>query len=499
MIELNVSDDDYIAYGSNNPEFLLRVITQIANRSDSVLDSYLACAPYMCEYSGSIATRLFLVDGSKMTMPSNSFYCAPSIDPELHRYLIGSNPTQTLSDLSVHSIENENVKSWLIVAERSSLLTAYGINDVLWGIVAFGNKIQAAIEFFRLDGSGDNDRALARVDTVVAELYPVANRECGFARSSGEPQRDEVINGTNLGAVVAFDYSGKTQLGSSVVEKIFGHDNPREDTVANADSVAAALHDITNFSIAITSSSDFISETLQYSRSSGFVDQATAILNNRDSIAAYVTEDPQGKLILPYMVEAAKSLEKELVAIRHAAKIISGCAIDIQETVEHTRNQAFPNISLETVDLGHLCDLAVKINSSAGRGIAIEQHCRYGTMVRTNKTKLMRVLNHLILNAQESVKQRTRVDGMIKISTGELRQNRVRLTIRDNGVGISLVNLHRIFEFGFTTKQNGYGYGLHAAAAILEEIGGDIEAFSDGPGLGAEFRITIPVTPEDLS
>jgi signal transduction histidine kinase len=54
----------------------------------------------------------------------------------------------------------------------------------------------------------------------------------------------------------------------------------------------------------------------------------------------------------------------------------------------------------------------------------------------------------------------------------------------------------RIFGFGFTTKKNGHGFGLHSSALAAKELGGSLEAFSEGLGKGATFTLTMPLVEE---
>ncbi len=81
---------------------------------------------------------------------------------------------------------------------------------------------------------------------------------------------------------------------------------------------------------------------------------------------------------------------------------------------------------------------------------------------------------------------------IIRIKMGSA--DRVRITIADNGVGISPNNLTRIFSHGFTTKKDGHGFGLHSGANAAREMGGALTARSDGPGKGAEFTLELPTT-----
>ena len=59
----------------------------------------------------------------------------------------------------------------------------------------------------------------------------------------------------------------------------------------------------------------------------------------------------------------------------------------------------------------------------------------------------------------------------------------VLFTVSDNGVGILPENLVHLFTHGFTTKKDGYGFGLHSA----------------GLGQGAEFILELPLTKPALA
>lgn len=71
----------------------------------------------------------------------------------------------------------------------------------------------------------------------------------------------------------------------------------------------------------------------------------------------------------------------------------------------------------------------------------------------------------------------------------------IRITVADDGPGISPEHLPRLFEAFFTTKPPGKGTGLGLAIArgIVTEHGGTITVES-APGKGAEFVVTLPVS-----
>jgi signal transduction histidine kinase len=69
--------------------------------------------------------------------------------------------------------------------------------------------------------------------------------------------------------------------------------------------------------------------------------------------------------------------------------------------------------------------------------------------------------------------------------------DRIEVVIRDEGPGLPVEALARIFEPFYTTKSKGMGIGLYLAKRIIEAHGGTIKARSQ-EGAGTEFRIELP-------
>lgn len=104
--------------------------------------------------------------------------------------------------------------------------------------------------------------------------------------------------------------------------------------------------------------------------------------------------------------------------------------------------------------------------------------------------QLKQVFLNLIINALHA----TEDGGNIFLSTYR-KQSAVQILVADSGTGIEPEHLDKIFDPFFTTKPTGKGTGLGLAICygIIDIHSGRIEAFSEGPGKGACFTITLPL------
>ncbi len=111
-------------------------------------------------------------------------------------------------------------------------------------------------------------------------------------------------------------------------------------------------------------------------------------------------------------------------------------------------------------------------------------------LVLCDGAQIEQVLLALMMNALDAMPQ----GGNLWLTTKLHREeNVVRITVRDDGTGISPEILPRMFEPFLTTKETGRGVGLGLAIShsILERHNGDIEVQSE-VGRGTTFVVTLP-------
>jgi signal transduction histidine kinase len=117
-----------------------------------------------------------------------------------------------------------------------------------------------------------------------------------------------------------------------------------------------------------------------------------------------------------------------------------------------------------------------------------------GLPVEADPTRLEQVLVNLLNNAARY----SPPGGRIWL-TARRNDNEAVISVRDEGQGIPADALERIFEPFFrseTARQasgSGLGIGLSLVRSLVELHGGRVEAFSDGPGKGSEFVVSLPL------
>ena len=114
--------------------------------------------------------------------------------------------------------------------------------------------------------------------------------------------------------------------------------------------------------------------------------------------------------------------------------------------------------------------------------------------VTGDRIQLQQVILNLLRNASDammSVHDRPR---QLVIGTGQEADHRVRLTVRDAGVGLDAESMNKLFDAFYTTKSDGMGIGLAVSRSIIERHHGRLWAEpNDGPG--ATFAFAIPAAP----
>jgi DNA-binding response OmpR family regulator len=115
------------------------------------------------------------------------------------------------------------------------------------------------------------------------------------------------------------------------------------------------------------------------------------------------------------------------------------------------------------------------------------------------QTPFEQVLYNLFLNAAQQIKRFSfaREKGYILVECGVVNTGEgkdfLRVLVHDSGPGIHTCDFEKVFQKGFTTKEDGCGMGLDICRNILEQAGGRIRVLKSILFCGTTFEILIPL------
>ena len=261
-----------------------------------------------------------------------------------------------------------------------------------------------------------------------------------------------------------------------------------------AEVATSVLHNVGNVLNSVNVGSSCLAESLRKSDVAN-LSKVVALLREREAdLGVFLTSDPKGKQVTDYLAQLAEHLADEQAA---ALKEL----VQLQKNIEHIKDivsmqQSFAKVSgaTETVEAAELMEDTLSLNISSLVRHDIQVIREFGNVppISVEKHKVLQILVNLVRNANQACAESSRADKRLTlcIANGD---GLIKLSVTDNGIGISPENRTRIFAHGFTTKTDGHGFGLHSGALAAKEMGGSLTMFSDGPNKGATFTLELPL------
>jgi len=120
-------------------------------------------------------------------------------------------------------------------------------------------------------------------------------------------------------------------------------------------------------------------------------------------------------------------------------------------------------------------------------------------LVTADRVQLQQVILNLIRNGSDAMSTVDDRPRELWLRT-EREGDRVRLSVKDAGIGLEPQSLERLFQTFYTTKDDGMGIGLSVSRSIIENHGGRLWATpNDGPGVTFSFSIPVSVSEQVIS
>ncbi len=144
-------------------------------------------------------------------------------------------------------------------------------------------------------------------------------------------------------------------------------------------------------------------------------------------------------------------------------------------------------------------DSALRFTASECKGIQITKAVTSDSSIVGSEGHIVQVLINLLSNAASAIKElNSEKPGEISIKAERL-DDQLRVSVTDNGAGMSIETKERVFEPFFTTKDvgGGMGLGLSICHTIIKSHGGQIQIQSV-EGVGSEFTLNLPLVQERM-
>jgi NO-binding membrane sensor protein with MHYT domain/signal transduction histidine kinase len=227
----------------------------------------------------------------------------------------------------------------------------------------------------------------------------------------------------------------------------------------------------------------------------GNVQRVARLLSDQgDKIGAFVSDDARGREIPGYLTQLGEALVDENAKLYSRAQAIVTHVEHIAKIVAAQQTYARRGGITEQVDIAELVDHAIALNFAANTDVLINRQYASVPPLTLDRHKLIQILANFLSNARHALLDQTKGQRVLTVRIQTPATGGLTIDIEDSGAGIDADTLGRLFKFGFTTKKDGHGFGLHASAILAKELGGEVTGKSDGPGRGACFTLYLPLT-----
>ena len=259
------------------------------------------------------------------------------------------------------------------------------------------------------------------------------------------------------------------------------------------------LHNISNILNSINISVQNIREITKDSKVPQLLKANELFELHRHNIQEYITTDEAGRFLPQFYKEVGELFHKDHHNLRDEIGDLQRNINLVKDLIHTQQNYANRKTAFKHFHLTRLIKDALKIELLDLKKQRVTVDERYEGLDRIlgDKSRVLHVFLNLIRNAVEALIAAKTKDRRLWIRMMPTDLGRVTVFLRDNGIGMTPGQLKKIFSFGFTTKVEGHGFGLHTSLETMRELGGSLSGFSDGLERGSEFTLEFPLAEKN--
>ncbi|QXH97341.1 GHKL domain-containing protein [Pseudomonas ogarae] len=262
-----------------------------------------------------------------------------------------------------------------------------------------------------------------------------------------------------------------------------------------AEIATNVLHNVGNVLNSVNISADLVTRKLRTSKALGLGKAVQMMNEHAEDLGDFISHDEKGKLLPSYLNQLVDALAIEQQSMTEELGQLSKSVDHIKEIVAAQQSYAGTSSIAETVQIKELIEDALRMNAGiiAARQITVVRNFAETPLLLLDKHRVLLILVNLIKNASRAMDDKPELAHQIILQSEMHQGDSLVIKVIDNGEGIAPENLTRIFAHGFTTRKDGHGFGLHSCVLAAMEMGGSLEAHSDGPGTGATFTLKLAI------
>jgi len=265
-----------------------------------------------------------------------------------------------------------------------------------------------------------------------------------------------------------------------------------------AEVATGVLHNVGNVLNSVNVSAGLVVEKLRRSKVSKLGKAAALLTERNGDLGDYLANDPSGQKLPGYLTKLSQYLVEENTQLLNEVDLLARNVEHIKEVVAVQQSYAKVSGVFENLQADQLVEdsIAMNIGAFERHGVTLERKFSPSPAVRVDRHRVLQILINLLRNAKYALDDVQRIDKRITVSIAPVGPKSVHVVVKDNGIGISPENLARVFSHGFTTRENGHGFGLHSGALAAQEMGGSLRAESLGVRRGATFTLELPIASD---
>ncbi len=264
-----------------------------------------------------------------------------------------------------------------------------------------------------------------------------------------------------------------------------------------AEVATGVLHNVGNVLNSLGVSAALVLARVRDSRVGNVQRVAKLLTDQGDRLGAFLENDPRGREVPGYLTQLGEHLGAESAHLQAETQAIVTHVEHIGRIVVAQQSYARRSGITEEIDVAELLDNAIALNFTGSIDTTVNRDYQAVPGLTIDRHKLMQILGNLLSNARHALREQT--EGA-RILTARIRapaDGSLSIDVEDSGIGIEAGVLKRLFEFGFTTKKDGHGFGLHVSGILAKDLGGELSGHSDGQGRGARFSLRLPLAAAD--